>query len=193
MPSAASADAMRLLGYNQLLLEQARALVARHARPTGPSLSGPVGAHLRHVIEHYDALVEGLARGVVDYDGRARDRRLETSPALASMRLARLWESLEGWTRDTLDTPLLVRGQGGVLGDFSFGVESSAGRELAFLASHTVHHFALLSAHLEREGLPLPLHFGKAPATVAHEIATRRVCAPPPIQESSCSSPTVAS
>jgi hypothetical protein len=38
---------------------------------------GGVGAHLRHVLDHFDAFLEGVAGGFIDYDGRARDEATE--------------------------------------------------------------------------------------------------------------------
>jgi hypothetical protein len=178
MANLARSATQRLLGFNQQMLDQALAVVGLHAAPGAPPFGGPVGAHLRHVIEHYEALVQGLPEGVVDYDGRPRDRQIETSPALARDRLLALRQVLGLWTPDMQDRPVQVRGQGGISGDFDFCVPSSASRELAFLASHAVHHFALLAAHLQGHGVPVPAHFGKAPGTVANEIATRRATSP---------------
>jgi hypothetical protein len=176
----------RLLGFNRQVLDQALALVGGHAGPGAPPFAGPVCAHLRHVVEHYEALVNGQPLGVVDYDGRPRDRQLETSPTLARDRLLGLRQVLGQWTPDMLDRPVRVLGQGGIIGDFDFCVTSSVGRELAFLASHAVHHFALLAEHLQRHGVPVPTHFGKAPGTVANEIATHRTAAQSDNKELSC-------
>jgi hypothetical protein len=46
--------------------------------------------------------------------------------------------------------------------------ESTVGRELQFLVSHTVHHFALIRLLLGGEGPVLGPDFGVAPSTVAH-------------------------
>jgi hypothetical protein len=186
MSAIAPTKTQRLLAFNQQMLDQALAVVRHHATPSAPPFVGPVGAHLRHVVEHYEALVQGLPLGVADYDGRPRDRQLETSPTLARDRLLRLRQVLGEWTPDMLDRPVQVRGQGGTHGDFGFNVASSVGRELAFLASHAVHHFALLAEHLQRHGVPVPAHFGKAPATVANEIAIHRATSQSDSKELSC-------
>lgn len=176
----------RLLGFNQQVLDQALAVVGGHEVPgapqSAPAFAGPVGPHLRHVVEHYEALVNGLTLGVIDYDGRPRDRQLEASPTLARHRLLSLREVLGQWTPDMLNRPVQVLGQGGITGDFDFCVTSSVGRELAFLASHAVHHFALLQVHCRQHGIPIGADFGKAPATVAHE-RTRAPATPHDIEE----------
>ena len=178
-PSDIASDARRLLRFNREVLAQALSLVAAHDGPGRPALAGPVGAHLRHIVEHYEALLGATAdRALVDYDRRPRDRELERCPALARQRLTSLQQRLAAAT--TLDTPLRVRGRGGLAGEFEFSVGSTLGRELAFVASHAVHHYALLQTHCAEHGIELPADFGKAPATVAHERAAATAAIEPP-------------
>ena len=42
-----------------------------------------VGAHLRHVIEHYQRFLIGTRDGEVNYDARQRDMRIATDRNLA--------------------------------------------------------------------------------------------------------------
>jgi hypothetical protein len=192
----AESDSRRLLRFNREVLAQALSLVAAHDGPGRPALAGPVGAHLRHIVEHYEALLGTVAgTAPIDYDRRARDRELERCPALARQRLTALQQRLAGDL--LLDTPLQVRGRGGLAGEFEFAVGSTLGRELVFVASHAVHHYALLQTHCAANGVELPADFGKAPATVAHERALAASSAaaaaaatetpkPRPTKESSC-------
>jgi hypothetical protein len=188
-PGPAQTD--RLLAFNQQLIDQALALVAAHGAGSRRCYAGPAGAHLRHVIEHYEALVFPAAPGVVDYDNRPRDRELETSPTLARTRLLALRDRLGAWAPLVLDTAVQVRGQGGTAGGFNFTVTSCIGRELAFLASHTVHHFALLAPYCRQHAIQTPADFGQAPSTVAHANAARTRPAPHTFQESSCPAPSL--
>src|SRR5689334_16636193 len=48
---------------------------------------GGVGVHLRHVLDHYDAFLDGLEAGRIDYDARERDPATESSVAVARARL----------------------------------------------------------------------------------------------------------
>jgi hypothetical protein len=180
-----------LLAFNQRLIEQALVLVAAHGASGAPGYAGPVGAHLRHVIEHYEALIFPAVAGIVDYDHRARDRELEANPALARERLLALHAALGMQTRLSLSAPVQVHGQCGAAGEFNFSVASSVARELAFVASHTVHHFALLMPHCWQHGIPTPADFGQAPSTVAHARAASTSPIPQPIQESSCLTPSL--
>ena len=161
--------AQRLLQFSIDVLEQALALVAWHETPGAPDYAEPVGAHLRHIIEHYEALLSPAEPGSVDYDQRPRDRELERRPDVARARLEALQARLLQWTDTQLGAPLQVRGLGGLAGDFDFVVESSWGRELVFVASHAIHHYALLEAHCKQHGISAGAQFGRAPATLAHE------------------------
>lgn len=173
--------ATRLLRFNCDVLAQARDLASAHLAPNAPAYARPVGAHIRHVIEHYEALLFPPQPGVVDYDARPRDATLEHDPRMAQQRAAALSVALLGLEGHDLGAAVQVRGQGGLHGDFAFDVVSSLGRELAFAASHAIHHFAVLKPHCDAHALGLALHFGKAPATVAHEraIAVMKAVAAP--------------
>ena len=167
----ADPQAEALLRFNRDVLDQALALVAAHEAPGAPPYAQPVGAHLRHVIEHYEALLMPARPNEVDYDRRARDAELESCPGAARRRLCALQLCLQHWQEEDLHRPLSLRGQAGLAGEFAFAVESSVGRELVFLASHAVHHYALLKLHCQQHGMRIAADFGKAPATVAHERA----------------------
>jgi uncharacterized damage-inducible protein DinB len=46
--------------------------------------------------------------------------------------------------------------------------ETSLGRELAFVLSHTIHHNALISVMAMLMGVSVPERFGYAPSTIAY-------------------------
>lgn len=174
LSAPAAAGDEPLLRFNCQVIDQALALVAAHQRPGAPDYAYPVGVHLRHVIEHFESLLFPAVPGVVDYDARARDAELERSPAVAVQRLQALRTALSHCAGTLLTTAVQVHGQGGLGGEFHFSVPSTVGRELVFVASHAIHHFALLQAHCKQHGVPTGVTFGKAPGTVAHERAQRR-------------------
>lgn len=167
--SEAQADAMRLLRFNHEVLGQALALVAVHELEGAPAFSKHAGGHVRHVIEHYETLLLRPGALVLEYDKRARDRELERCTRLARARLQRLQLRLAECSPTTLARPIRVLTRAGCAGEFEISTQSTVARELVFLASHAVHHFALLQIYCAQHGLPVPANFGKAPATVAHE------------------------
>ena len=162
--------AERLLRFNIDLLDQAVSLVQAHEHAEAPAFADYAGAHVRHVIEHYEALLLRPDADVIDYDNRPRDRELERCTQRARARLQRLQQRLRAWPAVSLAMPIRVSSRIGAAGEFEFETRSSVGRELVFLASHAVHHFALLQVYCREHGLSMGSRFGVAPATLAHQL-----------------------
>ncbi len=170
--------------YNAVLLTQAIAMVERllaQARP-GFVYARAVGPHLRHIVEHYQAVLTALptASRCVDYDARDRDLRMQSEPEATLGALRQTITQLSICAEDaghTLAMPLATRLQAGLSGELEATVPTTLGRELLFLASHTVHHYALLGHYCREAGVDLGPDFGKAPATIAFEQAKPAVSA----------------
>lgn len=165
--------------YNCNLLNQAEALVERlkvEALP-GFRYAQAIGPHLRHIIEHYTALLSALAsaEGIVDYDARDRDMRVQTDPDATQAKLRELQVQFNQFSRAGgvhahSGHLLSTRLQAGNRGELTVVVQTTLGRELLFLSSHTVHHFALVGQYSKAAGVDLGHDFGKAPATKAFEL-----------------------
>jgi uncharacterized damage-inducible protein DinB len=162
----------RLAAGNAAQLRQGLTLLERlsDAQYAGDSAlfsRGGVGAHVRHVLEHYACFLEGLAAGAVDYDGRERERALERDRELARARIEQVLAALEALEEDPARPLEVALDAGG--GDLR--TTSSVARELQFLASHTVHHLALVAAMLRAAGCEPGADFGVAPSTLRFEQA----------------------
>jgi hypothetical protein len=163
--------------YNASLLEQACAMVQRLQLEAVPTFryEQAVGPHVRHIIEHYTAFFSALdtTNTCVDYDTRDRDIRLQNESAATLTKLHELADRMQGLAYAPtpvfdLHTALSTRLKAGVEGEIEVTVPT-LGRELLFLSSHAVHHFALLAHYCRIAGVDLGHDFGKAPATVAFE------------------------
>lgn len=175
----------QLVQANLALLRQARALLQQlddaqyaqceldaHGIGTG---RGRVGAHLRHVVDHYSSLLAGVHAGCVDYDARERNGALETSRSAMAEALLQVESALQA---------LPARGEALSLSVWVDSGEATArtrsdstlARELQFLCSHTVHHYALIALLLRERGHPVELDLGVAPSTRKHE-AEQAACA----------------
>lgn len=128
-----------------------------------------IGPHLRHIIEHYETLLEGLDLGIVDYDNRSRNRALEKDSALARRRCDELATGYTERLSRIWPETIAVAFDGGATGDDRFVSGSTPLRELLFVAGHAVHHYALLRLLLNQRGLSLPEDIGKAAATIRYE------------------------
>lgn len=128
-----------------------------------------IGAHFRHVLDHYFAFLHGLEQGRIDYDRRDRDPELEADLQAARTAAERIEAALLALSAGTLRAPILVNvavateSHGETLWE-----PSTVQRELAFLLSHTVHHYALISLHARQHGVELGEDFGVAPSTLEY-------------------------
>lgn len=137
---------------------------ADYSRAAPGSLSG-VGAHVRHILDHFTALQVGLADGRVDYNCRSRGSTMEQDPRVAQATIA----ELKTWLANTelADCPLLIETEISVSQACNITLPSSLARELAYIISHTVHHLAhsrLIAAQL---GVEINPEIGLAPATAS--------------------------
>ena len=160
---------------NRRYLTQGLALLDRlndqyASRRGGRSL---VGAQYRHVLEHYQCLIEGIAEERVDYDARRRDKSIEESRARAREATDSLIDAVGGLEGLSPDLPLLVQMQCDPDRGEPGWTRSTLGRELQFLVSHAVHHFALIKLLVAQDGIDLDPAFGIAPSTLSHARAAR--------------------
>ncbi len=158
-----------MIAANLDLLEQARVLVAQLDDRQYGSMRGhhaSAGAHLRHVIEHYQCFLAGLPVGRVDYDARRRDVTIESSTARALEVLGQLGRGFDQARSYPEHRAIDVQMRCAVDHPGDTWAGSTVGRELQFLVSHAVHHFALIRMLLEQDGVRLEPDFGLAPSTV---------------------------
>ena len=129
-----------------------------------------VGRHMRHIMDFYTTFLEGLPTGTIDYDARQRRPDLESSRTAAASRLREIMAELE--TIGNLDREVMSKTDGHRRDPSAAFSPSTVGRELQFLAFHTVHHFAMVAMTLDRQGFKTPEAFGVAPSTLAYWQAT---------------------
>jgi hypothetical protein len=123
-----------------------------------------VGGHLRHILEFYECLLDGIESREVDYDARRRDASIETSPRAAMAKIREIIARLENTPELGDDCVLRIRVEEAP----EAFVVSSAGRELQVLSSHTIHHFALIAVTLRAHGIAVDRDFGMAPSTLRY-------------------------
>jgi uncharacterized damage-inducible protein DinB len=136
-------------------------------------LSGQsIGSHVRHVVEFYSCLLDGVKIETVDYDARKRDLSLERDPAKAMDMLEKIICTI---VNHSTDVPMTLR----IHASDSVGsmeVVTSYFRELSYNIEHVIHHLALIRIALE-ERFPtvvIPENFGVAFSTIQY----RASCAP---------------
>ena len=160
-----------LIRDNCDFLQQGVDLLERHtaesyARADAATFGSSIGSHMRHVLDHYTSLVEGLDTGIVDYDDRKRGTKVETDLATcvetAKALLSKL-EELDLSLSRSIEVIVSANTR-----DTNARSVSTVGRELHFLASHTVHHYALIAIASRMQCIRPEDTFGVAPSTLKY-------------------------
>jgi hypothetical protein len=145
-----------------------------YTQPLAGAASGTIGAHYRHVLEHFVCVLEGLMSGRINYDARRRDVQIETSIAYARV----ITETL---IQDFLAvSPDLLQGECRVTYTVAYGdteaeeVGSTVAREIMFSVGHAIHHYAIIKLLCAGVGVQLPCQFGVAPSTLKHAAMAAR-------------------
>jgi len=133
-----------------------------------PNFMSSAGAHIRHIIDHYQAIIIGTQLHFIDYDIRKRDAAIEHSPFAALSKIHEIFIWLEKLTPETLKTTVTLSTEVSISSCQVERVNTTIARELVFAASHAVHHFAMIAQIALLQKQSLPLHFGLAPATATY-------------------------
>ncbi len=160
-------DSIALLGQADDLLER---IDESLLRATAPGFeSGSIGAQLRHVLDSYGCFLLGLESGQVDYERRERDLAVESEIEACRARVAQVTTRLGQVADDASRRPVQVRcDTDGCAGAPGVASDSTVRRELQFLMSHVIHHFALIAVILRLHDFDPGETFGVAPSTLAH-------------------------
>ncbi|MFT7009247.1 MAG: hypothetical protein ACJAXJ_003795 [Colwellia sp.] len=133
-----------------------------------PLFISSAGAHMRHIIDHYLALIAGLQSGKVDYDVRHRNAKVEQDPTLALEKLTQISCWLKSLSGSDLTRVLTLSTEISVHEQKVQSVPTSLARELVFTGSHAVHHYAMIAQIAQQQKMVLPSSFGIAPATATY-------------------------
>ncbi|MFZ1561687.1 MAG: hypothetical protein WAT37_17260 [Saprospiraceae bacterium] len=130
------------------------------------TLSGAtIGQHVRHILEFYLCLLNGVHQGSINYDSRERNIQLETDMKFAIFTLNKMITNLE---------VIPVKNQIKLFGNYcienndALTIDSSIERELVYCLEHAIHHMALIKVATIDQGLSdiLNENFGIAPSTI---------------------------
>ncbi|MDX1618631.1 MAG: DinB family protein [Balneolaceae bacterium] len=134
-----------------------------------PYYRSGIGEHMRHILDHYLSLVNHTG-DKIDYDARKRDKRIETDKGYAGSIAEHIISRLQSYLEepDQLQKQVRVRSNEGDSDTDSPWTVSSVKRELQFLISHTVHHYALIAVILRTQDYYPSEEFGIAPSTLEY-------------------------
>jgi len=168
-------DGNAFIDANIELLKQGADLLSnitdqQYRDDNSPNFNSSTGKHMRHILDHYIC----FARGVddkINYDARDRDTRIETDRQFTIQTIEELIRDLRQLSQNALDVEqhIMVKSNEGAGDEQNPWSASSIKRELQFLVSHTVHHYALIAVILSNLGYRPPEEFGVAPSTLRYQ------------------------
>ena len=155
------------------VLRQGSVFLARvsdeiYARPLEGEFAASLGAHYRHVLDHFLCLAEGIRTGRVNYDQRRRNPQVENSVTCARLITDGLIDELGGLSHETLQMECSVTYSVAYGKSEENAVRSNVAREVMFCVGHAIHHYAILKLLCAGVGVTLPYEFGIAPSTLKH-------------------------
>ncbi|EAQ66433.1 hypothetical protein MED121_07110 [Marinomonas sp. MED121] len=151
-------------------LKQAKEVVERlsdaaYTHVHQPYMQSSIGQHLRHIIDNYFALIQGLEKGHIDYNWRRRGAPVEHSRNTALAEIDELYQWLINLNESDIEQKLSLVSEVCLAETQSDFATSNLHRELIFVASHSIHHIAIISMNMRLQDIEVPAHFGLAPAT----------------------------
>lgn len=132
-----------------------------------PALSNStIGEHTRHILEMFQCLQNGYDCGVLNYDNRERNKRIQTETEFAKQCLSEIKSGLKS------ENKILFLEQH--IDGLTMSIQSNYYRELIYNLEHCVHHQALIKvAVLQFDNVAVDDNFGVARSTIQY----RKQCA----------------
>lgn len=138
---------------------------AQYTRESALLSNATIGQHVRHVLEFYTCVLDGLAIQNINYDNRERNLKVEANVTHAVEYLDKVYSKLN---ESTNDLELMIVINFSEVDNENIKIRTTYFRELAYCLEHSIHHQALIKVGLkEMESAHLiDLGFGIAPATI---------------------------
>ena len=174
-------DGRRILEATQAILLQAETLLhvlsqEVYTQKVPIVFNASIGGHIRHCLDHFTSLLRGMEQGLIDYDHRDREVRIESEPQFASDISRSIQLTLQSLKPERLADRVTARCEVSYTQGDSPQVRSTLGRELVYAVAHAIHHFALIRVMAHLLGITLPPQFGLAPSTLAHLERSAKAC-----------------
>ena len=127
-----------------------------------PDLSNAtIGEHTRHIIEMFQCLENQCDSGIVNYDNRMRNIRIQTDTLFAIENIVTIQINLD---KKNINLELLQ-----VIDSEEIRIASNYHRELLYNLEHCIHHQALIKvAVLQCETVKIDPNFGVARSTIEY-------------------------
>lgn len=120
-----------------------------------------IGEHTRHIIEMFQCLENQYEAGIINYDDRKRDYRIQTDVAFAKETINSILNQLDKFNKN-LQLQQFLDGE-------SLLIDTNYNRELLYNLEHCIHHQALIKvAVLQNDAIVIDQNFGVARSTIEY-------------------------
>lgn len=120
-----------------------------------------IGEHVRHIIEMFQSLLNSYEDGIVNYDKRERNLKIQTELDYAITCITFICSQIDKPNKE------LVLQQG--IERIHYNVITNYERELIYNLEHSIHHQALIKvAVLKNSEIQLSENFGVAKSTIEY-------------------------
>jgi hypothetical protein len=121
-----------------------------------------IGEHTRHIIEMFQCLENQYENGIVNYDQRKRDYRIQSDTQFAKECIEIIQNQLDKPNKN-IQLQQIIDGE-------ELLIESNYNRELLYNLEHCIHHQALIKvAVLQNESIVIDENFGVARSTIEYK------------------------
>jgi len=133
-----------------------------YSQPSNILFNATIGQHVRHIIELFICLEKGYHGGVVNYEKRKRDYRIEIDKNFACNLLKVIFRRLTRANKD-----IILEAENYTNDAKLVSIQSNYYREIAYNLEHTIHHMAMIRVGInEVSSVVLPEEFGVAYSTI---------------------------
>lgn len=134
---------------------------SEYSKPCEALSNATIGEHTRHIIEMFQCLENFYDLGVVNYDKRERNIRIQTDTVFAIEVIELVQQNLDKENK-TIELQQIIDGE-------EIRIESNYNRELLYNLEHCIHHQALIKvAILQCEDVVIDANFGVARSTIEY-------------------------
>lgn len=135
-----------------------------YTMPVNVLFNATIGQHVRHIIELFQCLENGYDEGVINYEKRKRDYRIETDREFASFLIRKIYRNL-----DKPNKYVTLEAEDYKETAETVSISSNYFREVAYNLEHSIHHMALIRVGInEVSSIDLPDEFGVAYSTIKY-------------------------
>lgn len=132
-----------------------------YSKPCRVLSDSSIGEHIRHILEMFQCLENSYDSGILNYDNRERDKRIETKIQFAKQFIFDVKSGLK------TDNKIIYLEQ--MINGLTFRIQSNYYRELLYNLEHCIHHQALIKvAVLQYDQVVIDKNFGVARSTIEY-------------------------